>query len=91
MSHQSASPDFGSGLSLDEVVGMAAGEILSTILPHGDVFTAISQAAVLLYQHRLESCILVEIWADGHTTWHAGGQDDPVLVTPTGQMFKKGS
>jgi hypothetical protein len=91
MNQPSDSPDFGAGLSLDELVGMSAGEILSAILPNGDVFETICQAALVLYQRRLEACILVEIWADGHTFWHFSSPDEPVLVTPTGQLFRKGS
>ena len=82
------SPDFGAGLTLDELVGMTAGEIFSVLLPHGDVFVPVGQAAMLMYQRGLGAYMLVEIWADGHTVWHGGRMDDPVIVTPAGGLIK---
>ena len=81
-------PDFGGGLSLDELVGMTAGEIYSTHLPHGEVFQVVIHAAGRMLQSELEVYKLMEIWADGHTVWHGCVKDDPVVVTPAGELIR---
>ena len=81
-------PDFGGGLSLDELVGMSAGEIYGAYLPNGEVFQVAAQAAACMLQAGLEVYQLMEIWADGHTVWHGRIKDDPVVVTPTGQLVR---
>lgn len=81
-------PDYGGGLSLDELVGMTAGEIYGVYLPHGEVFQAVVQAAARMLQAGLEFYILMEIWADGHTVWHGAIKDDPVVVTPAGDLIR---
>ena len=88
MTDSSTSPDFGAGLSLDELVGMTAGEILSAPLPNGEVFIAAGSASALMYQRGLEDYVLVEVWADGHTAWRGHLRDDPVIVTPADQLFR---
>jgi hypothetical protein len=31
---------------------------------------------------------LMEVWADGHTLWHGMRRDDPVVVTPAGELIR---
>lgn len=88
MRDSSATPDFGGGLSLDELVGMTAGEIFSVELPNGEVFQAAALAAGRMLQVGLEFYQLMEIWADGHTVWHGHLKDDPVVVTPAGKLIR---
>ncbi len=88
MTNVSTHPDFGGGLSLDELVGMTAGEIYSVFLPNGEVFQAAFQAAARMLQARLDGYVLMELWADGHTVWHGQSKGDPVVVTPTGELIR---
>ena len=81
-------PDFGGGLSLDELVGMTAGDIYSVHLPNGEVFQAATQAAGRMLQAGLEFYLLMEVWADGHTVWHGELKDDPVVVTLAGVLIR---
>ena len=88
MTNSPTHPDFGGGLSLDELVGMTAGEIFSVFLPNGEVFQAASRAAARMLGAGLDAYILMEIWADGHTVWHGQLHDDPVVVTPMGELIR---
>ena len=81
-------PDFGAGLSLDEMVGMMAWEISQAVLPTGDVYQAVSQAAGWMVDGGLKAYMLMEVWADGHTLWHGILRDDPVIVTPAGALIR---
>ena len=83
-----SSPDFGAGLSLDEMVGMMAWEICQAVLPTGEAYLAVSQAAGKMVGGGLKAYMLMEVWADGHTLWHGLRRDDPVIVTPTGDLIR---
>lgn len=83
-----STPDFGGGLSLDELVGLNAGEIFTVDMPNGEAFHAAQQAAAHMLHAGLEYYILMEIWADGHTVWHGIDRDDPVIVTPSGRLIR---
>lgn len=88
MNDGSATPDFGAGLSLDEMVGMMAWEISQAVLPTGKVYQAVSQAAGYMVEGGLEAYMLMEVWADGHTRWHGMRRDDPVIVTLAGELIR---
>ncbi|MBW6467404.1 MAG: hypothetical protein K0B06_12930 [Brevefilum sp.] len=81
-------PDFGAGLSLDEMVGMMAWEISQAVLPTGEVYQAVNQAAGAMVADGLDAYMLMEVWADGHTLWHGMRRDDPVVVTPAGALIR---
>ena len=82
------SPDFGAGLSLDEVVGMMAWEICQVTMPAGDVYRRASQAAEIMVAAGLQAYMLIEVWADGHTLWHGLRRDDPAIITPAGRLIR---
>ena len=88
MNNNDTSPDFGAGLSLDEMVGMMAWEICQAILPTGEAYLAVSQAAGRMVEGGLKAYMLMEVWADGHTLWHGMRRDDPVVVTPAGALIR---
>ena len=88
MNFSNATHDYGGGLSLDELVGMPAGSIYSAKLPNGEVFLMVLRASGYMLQAELALYRLVEIWADGHTAWHGDKRDDPVVVTPSGQLIR---
>jgi hypothetical protein len=88
MTDSHTTPDFGGGLSLDELVGMSAGEIYAAHLPQGEAFQLAAQAAGRMLQAGLEFYQLMEVWADGHTVWHGRIKDDPVVVTPMGRLIR---
>ena len=83
-----SSPDFGAGLSLDELIGLTAGQLQTFKLPKGEVYLMIEKAAERMLQSGLEAYLLMEVWADGHTLWHGIRRDDPVIVTPKGDVFR---
>lgn len=87
MNDSLASPDFGAGLSLDELVGMTAGQIFQAVLPTGEVFQTTREAAVQMVRAGLGTYLLAEIWAEGHTVWHGSYGSDPVIVTPGGKLL----
>ena len=88
MTDLETTPEFGGGLSLDELVGMTAGEIYTVYLPNDEAFQAATQAAGCMLQSGLDSHQLMEVWADGHTVWHGPLKDDPVVVTPAGLLIR---
>jgi hypothetical protein len=88
MDNGSVPPDFGAGLSLDEMVGMMAWEISRAALPTGQAYQAVGQAAERMVVGGLKAYMLMEVWADGHTLWHGMRRDDPVVVTPAGELIR---
>jgi len=78
--------DFGSGLTVDELIGMTAYQITHLTLPPGDIFEHTFWAASVLEDSFLESCILLELWGDGHTVWQSAELEQPIWVTPSGQV-----
>ena len=88
MSDIPSSPDFGAGLSLDELVGLTAGQLKTFHLPIGEVYQSIEKAAERMLRSGLDAYTLMEVWADGHTLWHGIRRDDPVIVTPAGDVIK---
>ena len=83
-----SNPDFGAGLSLDEMVGMMAWEIMETPLPTGKLYQTTRKAAEWLVKADLKAYMLQEVWADGHTIWHGLLHDDPVIVKPDGELIR---
>jgi hypothetical protein len=88
MTNAYTTPDFGGGLSLDELVGMTAGEIYGAELPNGAAFHAATRAAGRMLHAGMTFYCLMEVWADGHTVWHGPVRDDPVVVTPSGELIR---
>lgn len=80
------SRDFGPGLSVDELIGMTVYHIRHLQLPPGEIFDKANRAALVLSEHDLESCMLMEIWEDGHTVWQLLPSGKPIWVTPAGQI-----
>lgn len=83
-----SSPDFGAGLSLDELVGLTAGQLQAFNLPKGEVYQTVETAADQMIEAGLETYLLMEVWADGHTLWHGIRRDDPAIVTPQGDVIR---
>lgn len=88
MNDGSAPPDFGAGLSLDEMVGMMAWEICQAVLPTGEAYQSVGRAAGQMVEGGLKAYMLMEVWTDGHTIWHGMRRDDPVIVTPAGELIR---
>jgi len=80
--------DFGSGLTVDELVGMPAWHLDRLDLPPGEIFIKVSKAANVMVEAGLESSILMELWEDGHTVWHGIKSHEPTVVTPGGQLIR---
>ena len=81
--------DFGAGLTADELVGMQAWHIARLNLPRGDVFRFAHEAAEILVRKGLDSYLLNELWADGHTVWTNPETEKPAVVTPGGQILQE--
>lgn len=79
--------DFGAGLTIDELIGMSAWHIHALKLPPGDYFQLANRAAEIMVKAEFESCVLAELWGDGHSVWHNLVDNQPVVVTPTGQVI----
>lgn len=83
--------DFGSGLSVDELIGMSALEIIQLAMPSETVFLVAQKAAKWMIQASLRDHVLVEIWEDGHTVWSEPDSGLPVVVSPLGHITKSKS
>lgn len=81
--------DFGAGMTADELIGMTARQINQLALPRGSAFEIAQQGAGVLDQAGAEGLILEELWADGHSVWKKIETQEPVVVTPNGQIIKK--
>jgi hypothetical protein len=81
--------DYGAGLTVDELIGMSVWHIAHLKLPSGEVFRIVKFATKILLDANLESFILVELWEDGHSVWQDYKKNVPLVVTPTGQIFRK--
>ena len=79
--------DFGSGLTVDELIGMTAWDISHLSLPPSDIFQSVSQAAKVMIGSDLRWYVLMELWEDGHSVWHSIKASKPVVVKPTGQII----
>ncbi len=79
--------DFGSGLTVDELIGMPAFHIYNLKLPPGEIFQRVKASSGKLIKADLESYVLSEIWEDGHTVWHSLKDDTPALITPGGHLI----
>lgn len=88
MNNSVVGPDFGAGLSLDELVGMTAWQIRQAVIPTGEVFQTTEAAALYMIKGGLGTYLLAEIWADGYTVWHGSYGNDPVIVTPGGKLLR---
>lgn len=80
--------DFGPGLTVDELIGMPAWHLDRLDLPPGEIFVTVSDAASVMVEAGLESCVLMELWEDGHTVWHSIENNEPTIVTPGGQLIR---
>jgi len=80
--------DFGSGLTVDELIGMLAFHICNLNLPPGEIFLRVKSAAKVMIMANLESFVLTEIWEDGYTVWQSMKDETPALVTPGGQLIR---
>ncbi len=81
--------DYGSGLSVDELIGLTAWHIQHLTLPPGDAFESASHAADILLANNFDSYMLAELWADGHSVWHTSDQEHvPLQVTRDGKIIR---
>ncbi len=80
--------DFGAGLTIDDLIGMSAWHICAMALPHDASFQSVHQSAKIMAAAQLESYVLAELWADGHTVWHTIYAEDPITITPNGQIIR---
>jgi len=78
--------DYGAGLTVDELMGMTAYQIVHLALPPGEIFQKSRQAAQAMVDHNLESFLLTELWEDGHSVWRSMQGAKQVRVDPRGQL-----
>ena len=78
--------DYGSGLTIDDLIGKRVTVILEVALPHSDLALALTRAARMLVENDDERAVLLEIWGDGHTVWQITGGERILVVSPTGQI-----
>jgi len=80
--------DFGAGMSVDELIGMPAWTIAHLNMPPGEVFQMVFMAAKILMSENFDSCLLVELWGDGHSVWAHPKSGQPVVVSSSGQITR---
>ncbi len=80
--------DFGSGMTIDELVDMRAADIHSLRLPSEMAFKSAKKAAANMVEAGMNHHILQELWEDGHSVWRDPNTGKPVVMTPTGQIRK---
>jgi len=78
--------DFGSGMTIDELINMSAADICALKLPPEKSFRSVKKAAAVLAEAGLPDIVLKELWEDGHSIWCNLRTDQPVIITPTGQI-----
>ncbi|MCB2209621.1 hypothetical protein KQH62_01890 [bacterium] len=78
--------DFGSGLSVDDLIGLPAGRIRSLSLPNEAVFRSLKQSAEILVDREKDYFLLAELWGDGYSVWRGREESDVLQITPTGQV-----
>lgn len=76
-------------MTVDDLIGLPAAQISFVTLPKTRIFELVKHAARVLVSAGLESYMLSELWEDEHTTWQSMTDDDPLVVTPTGQIKRK--
>jgi len=81
--------DYGAGLTVDELVGMTALQISHLSLPADEIFRNVKTASGIMMENNLDSHILLELWEDGHSVWKDLQKNQPVVITPTGQVLRK--
>lgn len=80
--------DYGSGLSIDDLIGLSAGRIKMLSLPNEALYQALQRTAGLLVDRGNGYFMLAELWGDGHSVWYGLDEDDVLQVTPTGQIIQ---
>ena len=78
--------DFGSGMTIDELIGLSAWHIAAIKLPPELIFISASRAAGMLMQAGMENYTLAELWGDGHSVWNDPKTQVPVVITASGRI-----
>ena len=79
--------DFGAGLTIDELIGMQAGDIAALTMPNEKNFEQLKATASDLVIHDYEAYQLMELWGSGETVWMGVDQFDVIQVSPSGQIL----
>ena len=80
--------DFGAGLSVDELIGLSAGQIAGFRLPADQAFHHALEAASIMITAGLASHLLMELWEDGHSVWIDPVKGLPVVASPDGKLTR---
>ena len=81
--------DFGAGLTIDELIGMRARDILSLALPNEETYSQLRSAAARLCEREYGAYLLLELWGSGETVWMGADQSEVIQVLPSGQIQAK--
>ena len=82
--------DFGAGLTIDEMIGMRAGDISALPLPNEKAFSRLKAAAAILCERDYGDYHLMELWGSGESVWMGANQSEVVQVSPSGQIHTMG-
>lgn len=82
--------DFGAGLTIDELIGMCAGDIDALALPNEKVFSQLKSAAAILCGQDFGDYRLMELWGSGESVWMGANQSEVVQISPSGQIRSTG-
>ena len=78
--------DYGAGLTIDELIGMKARDIVSITLPNEVGFVSLKNAVQALCDRGYENYSLMELWGNGESVWMGAGPKDVVIAWPSGQI-----
>jgi len=78
--------DFGSGMTIDELIDMRAEDICALRLPSEKAFRFVKKVAAEMVEAGFVNYVLNELWEDGHSIWRNPRTDKSVIITPTGQI-----
>lgn len=82
--------DFGAGITVDDLIGLRAVDILRIRIPEGALWLSLRQAAARVVDAGYEDYVLTEVWGDGHSVWYALQGDDLIQMKPDGQISRGG-
>jgi hypothetical protein len=83
--------DFGPGMTIDDMIGLRSNDIRSIQLPNEAVYEYLDRAVQILTEQDLGDYVLMELWGDGHSVWQGPGEEDVLLIRPTGQVVTRDS
>ncbi|MDY6873198.1 MAG: hypothetical protein SVR81_04420 [Chloroflexota bacterium] len=78
--------DFGPGLTIDDLIGLPAEQLMALSLPNETIFDSIARSAAMLTDRQKGNFLLMELWGDGYSVWQGRDENEVLQITPTGRV-----